>query len=166
MPDFPSTLTNAIARQYDLFQRSLDTMAKERAFLNYGYTDPGAGGIPIEARQERLCLEVFKAAEVHDDHVVVDVGFGSGAQDVLFARHFAFDRLIGFNISERQVCSATERAAREGLAHTLTFRHGEAESLPGLDAASVDPVVAAEGAFYCDRPRFYRRASQVLDHAA
>ena len=165
MPDFTSTLTNAIARQYDLFQQSLDTIAKDRAFLNYGYTDrgaPGANSVPIETRQERLCLEVFKAADVHPDHTVVDVGFGSGAQDVLFARTFAFERLIGFNISERQVRAATDRAAREGLSDRLTFRLGEAESLPGLDAASVDRLVAVECAFYFDRPRFYRRAAEVL----
>jgi cyclopropane fatty-acyl-phospholipid synthase-like methyltransferase len=160
--DFTSSLTTAVARQYDLFQQSLETMAKERAFLNYGYTEPGVRGLPIETRQERLCLEVFRAADVRPDQVVVDVGFGSGVQDVVFARAFAFERLIGFNISERQVRSATERAAREGLGHRLTFHLGEAESLPGLDPASVDRVVAVECAFYFDRPRFYRRAAEVL----
>ena len=160
MPEFTSSLTNAVAHQYDLFQQSLETIAKERAFLNYGWTT--ARGESMETRQERLCLEVFTAADVRPDHTVVDVGFGSGAQDVLFARAFAFERLIGFNISERQVRAATERAARAGLADRLTFRLGEAEVLPGLDAASVDRLVAVECAFYFDRPRFYRRAAEVL----
>ena len=160
MPDFASSQTNVVARQYDLFQQSLETIAKERAFLNYGFTTDARE--PIEARQERLCLEVFTAADVRPDHVVVDVGFGSGVQDVLFADRFEFARLIGFNISPRQVQAATDRAARAGLADRLLFRLGEAEALPGLEPQSVDRIVAVECAFYFDRPRFYRRAADVL----
>lgn len=160
MPHFASPLTNTIARQYDLFQQSLESLDKERKFLNYGYTTrPGES---IEARQERLCLEVFRAAAVEPHHVVVDVGFGSGEQDFAFAREFSFRRLTGFNISSRQVEYAAARAAREGADGRLTFRLGEAESLPGIDPASVDRIVAVECAFYFDRPRFYRRACEVL----
>jgi cyclopropane fatty-acyl-phospholipid synthase-like methyltransferase len=160
LPEYGSTLTSAIARQYDLFQRSLETLAKDRAFLNYGFTVDRRD--TLESRQERLCLEVFQAADVRAGHIVVDVGFGSGAQDVVFARNSPFDRLIGFNISERQVAAATERAAREGLSGRLAFRLGEAETLPGLEPVSVDRIVAVECAFYFDRPRFYRRAAEVL----
>ncbi|MGE5244205.1 MAG: SAM-dependent methyltransferase [Betaproteobacteria bacterium] len=157
---FGSPLTNAIARQYDLFQQSLEAIAKDRKFLNYGYTV--ARGEPFEMRQQRLCLEVFEAADIQRDHVVVDVGFGSGEQDFVLARTFEFARLLGFNISDRQVGYATARAAREGLAHKLTFSLGEAEALPGVAAASVDRIVAVECAFYFDRPSFYRRAAEVL----
>jgi len=108
MPRFASPLTNAVARQYDLFQQSLEAIAKDRKFLNYGYTVDGDE--PFEERQQRLCLEVFRAAGIGRDHVVVDVGFGSGEQDFLLARSFAFDRLVGFNISDRR--SATPRSAR------------------------------------------------------
>lgn len=160
MPDFGSPLTNAVARQYDLFQQSLEAISKDRKFLNYGYTV--AAGEPMDARQQRLCLEVFEAAGIQRDHVVVDVGFGSGEQDFLLARTFEFARLVGFNISDRQVRYATERAGREGLAHKLTFCLGEAESLPGVADASVDRLVAIECAFYFDRPRFYRRVAEVL----
>lgn len=157
---FGSPLTNAVARQYDLFQQSLETIEKERKYLNYGYTVDGDE--PIEARQQRLCLEVFRAAGIAANHVVVDVGFGSGEQDFLLARGFEFTRLVGFNISGRQVRYAAERAVREKLDHKLTFCLGEAETLPGLEDASVDRLVAVECAFYFDRPRFYRRAAQVL----
>ena len=152
--EFGSPLTNAVARQYDLFQQSLEAIEKERKFLNYGYTVDGDE--PIEERQQRLCLEVFGAAEIAGDHLVVDVGFGSGEQDFLLARTFEFRRLVGFNISDRQVRYATERASREKLDHKLTFRLGEAETLPGIEDASVDRLVAVECAFYFDRPLFYR----------
>lgn len=155
-----SPLTRSVARQYDLFQSSLETIAKERKFLNYGYTV--TGDEPLDERQQQLCLEVFRAADIGPDHLVVDVGFGSGEQDFLLARTEAFGQLIGFNIAERQVRYAAGRAAREKLDRKLTFCLGEAEMLPGLAEASVDRLLAIECAFYFDRPRFYRRAAEVL----
>jgi len=78
-----------------------------------------------EERQQRLCLEVFQAAEIRKGDVIVDVGFGSGEQDFLLSNGYEFACLIGFNISERQVRYATERAIREHLAHKLSFRLGD-----------------------------------------
>ena len=79
MTDFASSLTRTIARDYDLFQASLEFLQKERKFLNYGYTVSGKE--TYEERQERLCLEVFEAAEIGQGNAVIDVGFGSGEQD-------------------------------------------------------------------------------------
>ena len=55
MSDSASSLTRTIARQYDLFQASLEFLQKDRKFLNYGYTVSGKE--TYEERQERLCLE-------------------------------------------------------------------------------------------------------------
>ena len=160
MTDVASSLTRAVARQYDLFQSSLELLQKDRKFLNYGYTVSGKE--TYEERQERLCLEVFQAAEIGKEDVILDVGFGSGDQDFLLSHACAFRTLIGFNISERQVRYANERAVRENLAHKLSFRLGEAERLPGVEGSSVDRILAIECAFYFDRPRFYERAAHVL----
>ena len=83
MTDVASSLTRTVARQYDLFQTSLELLQKDRKFLNYGYTVSGTE--TYEARQERLCLEVFQAAEIGKDDVLIDVGFGSGEQDFLLS---------------------------------------------------------------------------------
>jgi cyclopropane fatty-acyl-phospholipid synthase-like methyltransferase len=155
-----SSHTRGIARQYDLFQTSLEFLDRERKFLNYGYTISGRE--TYEERQQRLCLEVFDAAEIGAGHIVVDVGFGSGEQDFLLSRTCTFARLIGFNISERQVRYASDRARRERLDDRLSFHLGEAEVLPGVDEQSIDRILAIECAFYFDRPRFYRRAAEVL----
>jgi cyclopropane fatty-acyl-phospholipid synthase-like methyltransferase len=160
MTDFASSLTRTVARQYDLFQASLELLQKDRKFLNYGYTVSGKE--TYEERQQRLCIEVFQAAEIGKGDVIIDVGFGSGEQDFLLSNAYEFARLIGFNISERQVRYANQRAILENLAHKLSFRLGEAERLPGVEGASVDRVLAIECAFYFDRPRFYERAAQVL----
>ncbi|OFW29187.1 MAG: hypothetical protein A3H97_07190 [Acidobacteria bacterium RIFCSPLOWO2_02_FULL_65_29] len=160
MTDAGSSLTRTIARQYDLFQTSLESLHKDRKFLNYGYSVSGTE--TFEARQQRLCLEVFQAAEIGKDDVIIDVGFGSGEQDFLLSNAYEFRHLMGFNISERQVRYANERAIRENLIHKLSFRLGEAERLSGVEGSSVDRVLAIECAFYFDRPRFYERAAQVL----
>ena len=153
-------LTGSVSRQYDLFQTSLEAIEKPRKYLNYGYTT--ARRQSYEERQERLCSEVHRAAAIEPQHVLVDVGFGSGEQDFLLARTWPFAKLIGFNIAAKQVEYASKRAAAEGLADKLEFRHGAAEELPGIAPASVDRVMAIECAFYFDRPRFYARAAEVL----
>src|SRR5687767_4608297 len=119
MSEFPSPLTRAIARQYDLFQNSLESLDKERKFLNYGYTVWGTE--TYEERQQRLCLEVFQAGEIGKEDTVIDVGFGSGEQDFLLSKTREFGRLIGFNISERQVRYASARAKQEKLEHKISF---------------------------------------------
>lgn len=150
----------SISQQYDLFQASFEALGKPRKYLNYGYTDGYFQS--YEHRQERLCLEVFSAADICEHHCIIDVGFGSGEQDFLLARTRPFDRLTGFNISERQVRYASARAAAENVAHKLEFRLGEAESLANVPNGSIDRLLAIECAFYFDRPRFYRRAAEVL----
>src|SRR3989454_9257845 len=155
MTEIASSLTRAVARQYDLLQTSLERMGKERKFLNYGFTVTGdEPDDPIDERQQRLCLEVFKAADIGPDHLVVDVGFGSGEQDFLFVRTSEFRQLIGFNISDRQVRHAADPRPREKPHRKPTVLPGEAELLPGIADASVDRLLAIECAFYFDRPRF------------
>ena len=79
MTDFASALTGTVARQYDLFQSSLEVLQKDGKFLNYGYTVSGTE--TYEERQQQLCIEVFQAAEIGQADVIIDVGFGSGEQD-------------------------------------------------------------------------------------
>ena len=153
-------LTRAISRRYDIFQTSLETLKEPEKFMNFGYTISRRQ--TYEQRQEQLCLKVFEAAEFQRSDFVVDVGFGSGEQDFLLHRTYEFDRLAGFNISQRQVRYANFRAAEENLSQKLSFRLGEAEVLPEISPSSVDKLLAIECAHYFDRPRFYRRVAEVL----
>ncbi|MGH0029362.1 MAG: SAM-dependent methyltransferase [Myxococcota bacterium] len=149
-----------VARQYDAFQTGLERIGKERKYLNYGYAAPGCRR--YEDRQAELCRRVFELAGVAPGHRVVDVGFGSGEQDLLFAREARFARLDAFNISAEQVRYANDQARRAGLGELLHFHRGPAEDMAVLGDASVDRVLAVECAFYFDRPRFYREAHRVL----
>jgi ubiquinone/menaquinone biosynthesis C-methylase UbiE len=160
MDALSSEFTSRVAEQYDLYQSSLEALDRPQKYLNFGYTL--ARGEPLEQRQQRLCLEVFRAAAFAPEHVIIDVGFGSGEQDFLLARTAPFARLTGFNIAPRQVAYASARAKRESLDDKMEFRHGAAEDLSGIADASVDRVMAIECAFYFDRPLFYRRSAEVL----
>jgi len=155
-----ASTTQSLAREYDLFQESFESLEKDRKYLNYGYTVSRSAS--YEDRQERLCLEVFDAVQPEPDDVIVDVGFGSGEQDFLLLGTHPFAELHGFNISERQVQYASERARNTAGGEKLHFHLGEAEALPGMAASSADKMMAIECAFYFDRPRFYRRAAEVL----
>ena len=162
-PHIISTVTRAIGSQYDEFQTSLESLESlgvQQKYLNYGFrVSPDQ---TYEETQVQLCLEVFGAAGITSGDVVVDVGFGSGEQSLLLASKFEFQQYTGFNISVNQVHYATHRAAERNLSHKLSYRHGEAEALPGVANGSVDKLTAVECAFYFDRPRFYARAAEVL----
>ncbi|MFC1849025.1 SAM-dependent methyltransferase [candidate division CSSED10-310 bacterium] len=149
-----------ISRQYNHFQSSFEDIDKADKYLNYGYTL--AKGETLEQKQRQLCLEVFKAANIQPDDVIVDVGFGSGEQDFLLASEYSFQKLNGFNIADRQVEYARNRARELNLTEKLVFHHGQAENMPQLAAQSVDKVIAIECAFYFQRPRFYQEAARVM----
>ena len=158
-----STVTRAIGAQYDEFHTSLESlgpMGEEQKYLNYGFR--ASRGQSYEETQAQLCLEVFRAAEIGPADVIVDVGFGSGEQSLLLSAKYEFGQYTGFNISVNQVRHATHRASERDLSHKLAYKHGEAEQLPGIADDSVDKLMAVECAFYFDRPRFYKRAAQVL----
>ena len=158
-----STVTRAIGVQYDEFQTSLESLEPlgvQQKYLNYGFRS--SRDQTYEETQAQLCLEAFRAAEIGPGDVLVDVGFGSGEQSLMLSSKFEFKQYTGFNISANQVRYATHRAAERGLSYKLTYTHGEAESLPGVAAGSVDKLMSIECAFYFDRPRFYARAAEVL----
>jgi cyclopropane fatty-acyl-phospholipid synthase-like methyltransferase len=164
MTAFASSLTSTVARQYDLFSSALGIAPEGPHVLERRVHGLGQGD--LRGAPQRLCIEVFEAAEIGKGDVIIDVGFGTGEQDFLLSNAYEFARLIGFNISEWQVRYAHQRAILENLAHKRSFRLGEAERLPGVEGASVDRVLAIECAFYFERPRFYERAVPVLKPGA
>lgn len=148
------------AKQYDYFQSTLENLQKPRKYLNYGYAT--AKKELYEKRQEQLCREVFQLANIQAQDILVDVGFGSGEQDFLLASLYNFNKLYGFNIAEKQVNYANQRAGLENLNERMVFHHAPAEDMAVLGDNSVDKIVAIECAFHFDRPRFYQEAARIL----
>jgi SAM-dependent methyltransferase len=149
-----------VAEQYDTLHVGLARIDKPQKYLNYGFAT--GSDETYESRQAELCRRVFALADIGPGETVVDVGFGSGEQDLLLAREHEFAVLHGFNVSALQVEFARERAREAGMADRLFFHHGAAEDLSRLASGSVEKVIAVECAFYFDRPRFYAEAARVL----
>ena len=152
--------TDKVAEQFDYCQTTFESIDKKEKYINYGYKLKF--GEPLETRQAQLCKEVFAAAEIQPDDVLVDVGFGSGEQDLLLARTYPFKKLYGFNISQKQVDYANRRAQEEKLDDRLSFHYGEAENMSSLADESVNKILAVECVMHFERPRFYKEAARVL----
>jgi len=149
-----------MSEQYDAFQALSEAQGTGTTYFNWGYmTGPGQS---YATTQEQLVREVLDTAQLSPGDVLVDVGFGSGEQDLYAAAHYPFDHLYGFNISRRQVEHATRRAAELGLADRLHFHHQPAEHMRALADGEANRMVAIECAPHFDRPRFYREAARVL----
>jgi ubiquinone/menaquinone biosynthesis C-methylase UbiE len=155
-------LNKYVGHQYDEFQKTLEKIEKPAKYLNYGYTTSSNRRATYEEKQERLCLETFKLADIKPHHHIVDVGFGSSEQDFLLYRNFPFARLDGFNVAQTQVHYANTMATNKCLDEKLKFHHSPAENMSALNDNSVDRVIAIECAFYFDRSEFYKEAARIL----
>jgi cyclopropane fatty-acyl-phospholipid synthase-like methyltransferase len=153
-------LTKYIADQYDNFQTTLETISKNKKYLNYGYTITGKES--YEERQEQLCQKVFFAARIQPSDTIVDVGFGSGEQDFLLAKGYDFKKVIGINISKRQVDYASSQAKLLKLDSKLIFKNAPAEDMKDIGDNSIDKIISIECAFYFERSKFYKEAARIL----
>jgi len=107
--------TAHVATQYDTLQAGLARIDKPEKYLNYGFATGHSE--TYEERQAELCRRVFALADIGAGDVVVDVGFGSGEQDLLLAREREFAELHGFNIAALQVAYATRVPANFTPSH-------------------------------------------------
>jgi ubiquinone/menaquinone biosynthesis C-methylase UbiE len=149
-----------IQSQYDQFQTTFEDLNKNKKYLNYGYSLKSKQ--TLEEKQEQLCKEIFQLANIKPGQKIVDVGFGSGEQDFLFADLYPHNHITGFNISKRQVDYANHRAELEKRSDKMIFYQGKAENMYQVEDSSIDRVLAIECAFYFDRPQFYGEAARVL----
>ncbi|NUR61471.1 MAG: methyltransferase domain-containing protein [Catenulispora sp.] len=134
--------------------------ADNSMYLNYGYWD--AGCTTLDDASEALAALLADAAGMTAGDDVLDVGFGFGEQDVLWARKWQPRRIVGLNVTPMQVAIAKQRAQDEQLTDVLDFRQGSATAMP-LPDASFDRVLALECAFHFHpRTTFFQEAYRVL----
>lgn len=116
------------------------------------YADAGAA----------LAVRLADAAGLAPGHVVLDAGFGFGEQDLLWARQYDVKRIVGLNITLKQVDFARQRVDLAGLADRVDLRLGDAMD-PPFQNNTFDTVLALESAHHF-RPReaFFAQAARVL----
>jgi len=128
-------------------------------YWNFGLWQP-------ETRDATEACEALLAcaaewAELEAASLALDVGFGTGAQDLFFANRSGV-AIRGVNQSASQAALARERIAAAGLSERVDLRRGEATRLEFPDA-HFDVVLCIEAAFHFDtRASFFAEAYRVL----
>lgn len=125
-------------------------------WLNLGLWE-GPGDASEAPSAVRRLVEAL-AGELPSGGVVLDVGNGLGAQDLIIAEVVSPKKLIALNITESQLRAGRSRLAEADAQPVL----GDAVSLPVL-GASVDGVISIEAAFHFpSRAQFFSEALRVL----
>ncbi|MFB7721377.1 SAM-dependent methyltransferase [Nocardia sp. NPDC056100] len=148
-----------VGRVYDVVgPRNL--FGEDSLFINLGYWHDNPASLDEASRD--LARLVAREAELGADDIQLDIGFGYGDQDFLWAREFGPQQIIGMNIATEQIEIATRRAAELGLSDQISFEYGSAIDLPRHDE-SCTKVTALESAFHFPSyPRFFAEAFRVL----
>ncbi|HWQ25918.1 MAG TPA: methyltransferase domain-containing protein [Chlorobaculum sp.] len=90
------------------------------------------GGFALTRRTAEL-------AELKEGLKILDVSSGRGTQSIYYSKEFGVD-VVGVDISEEMVKTATSNAQKAGLGRRVQFRTGDSQSLP-FDDNSFDVVI-------------------------
>lgn len=127
--------------------------------MHYGYWDSGTSSLQdaISNMNRVLC----KKAGIQSSDIVLDAGCGLGGSAIWIAEHIG-SRVVGINVCEKDVQTATHSAWQRNVGRLVEFRHGDMRAT-GLDSASFDVVWAVESIVHTDdKPIFFREAHRLL----
>ncbi len=145
-------------RLYELFPDSL--LLERTSYLNMGYWQ--SPDDTLDDAGEALAELLADQAGFREGDRVLDAGFGYGDQDFLWLRRHGLAKVVGLNVTPRQVRVAQNKAREQGLADRLDFREGSATTMD-FAPDSFDRVVALEAAFhFVSREQFFKQAYGVL----
>lgn len=130
-------------------------------YLNFGLWEEGVSNY-LEAA-EALIRKLTRWGRIGAESEVLDVGCGTGAQDVLIGRELAPKRLTGLDLTWDHVQTARRRARQAGLEDKVQFVHGTAVELK-FEPESFTHVLGVEGNVHFDtREKFFQEAFRVLE---
>ncbi|MEU1207180.1 methyltransferase domain-containing protein [Nocardia sp. NPDC005825] len=157
---FVPGISDRFSRLYDNFINSSNVLGEESLFINLGYWKDNPG--TIDEASAALARLVATEADLGPGDLVIDVGFGFGDQDFLWANEFGPKRITGVNISAKQVEVATARAAELGLGDVIEYVHGSASDLPQPDASATKVTALESALHFPSRSEFFEEAFRVL----
>jgi SAM-dependent methyltransferase len=132
-------------------------------FLNYGYEEAPAMGIPLGAGDERdrACIQLYHRVATQVPLAgkrILEVSCGHGGGASYLARTFAPAGYTGLDLNPTGIRFCQERHRVKGL----DFIQGDAENLP-FEPGTFDAVINVEASHcYPDFPRFLAEVARVL----
>jgi ubiquinone/menaquinone biosynthesis C-methylase UbiE len=85
-------------------------------------------GDSIHPGGEQLTIHLGKTLRITKDHKILDIACGSGTSAIVLAREFGC-RVVGIDLSEKNLEKAKQRAKEEGLEDLLEFTYSDAEKI-------------------------------------
>lgn len=157
VPFLPSS--QRVGRVYDVVGPQ-NLFGEDSLFINLGYWRDNPA--TLDEASKDLARLVAREADLGPDDIQLDVGFGYGDQDFLWAEEFKPKQIVGVNIAVEQIEIASRRAAELGLDHRISYVYGSAIDLP-RDNESCTKVTALESAFHFPSyTKFFAEAYRVL----
>lgn len=143
----------------------------ESLWVNLGYAPnvDDVEEIPITTAHADLARKVARAGGMKEGDELVDVGFGFGDQDFLFAEEFKVKSIKAYNITQIHIDVAQWRHEQwkaklpKGTVSPITFAYGDACKMTDQKDGSATIVTSVESAFhYFTREQFFIEAFRVL----
>ncbi|MCP3169606.1 SAM-dependent methyltransferase [Myxococcus qinghaiensis] len=144
---------------------------REPFWINLGYwrdvervdeTNCERVGELFMAAQAQMAHLLARTARLSERDAVLDCGFGYADQDILWAEAYRPARIVGVNVTPKQVHIGRERVRLTGLDAVVKLELGSATQLP-FGAGEFDVVFALESAMHFrTRGDFLREAFRVL----
>jgi len=157
-------LSDNIQQHYtrrDLGKLILDALDKAGKDINRLTPEDLAPVDEFHIRGRAATLELAQAAGLDSTKHVLDVGSGVGGSSRCIAREFRC-RVTGIDLTDEYCRVATMLSERIGLAELVSYRQGDALTLPFPDEL-FDVVWTEHAAMNIeDKPRLYREMFRVL----
>ncbi len=115
----------------------------------------------LQTAMDRTNRIMATKAGIESDTEVLDLGCGYGASAIFLAREYGC-RVVGQNISEKELSLAAQRAAEAGVDTHVRFEYGDFHNIPSEDA-SFDAIWSQEAFLHgADKLRILRECRRVL----
>ncbi len=130
-------------------------------YINLGYWDRTTK--TIAQAQEKMVRVFGEFSKLGKSFKIIDVGCGTGEQDLYFLDHFHCKKILGINISSLQIDIAKKKIKnKKKYLSRIQFEVGDALQIKRYSPESYDRVLSLECAQYLDKKKFVRGAYYIL----